>query len=338
MLNWRKEFGADTILEDFEYEERDEVLQYYPQGYHGVDREGRHIYIEMLGRAHPSKLMGITSAGRYLKYHVQEFEKALNEKFPSCSIAEKRRICSTTTNLDIHGLTLHRLYAVKAGKQLDSELALCGVEYVLEERAAVLLRASDSYHFIIMRGWKKKVLQYCDASIGFHNFGEKAIETFQEMIRIGIHPSNSTFTSLLSACSHSGLIDEGCVYYDHMFSKYQVQPETEHYVCMVHMLGRAGKLREAYDFINNLPLASPQPGVWGALLSSCSYHGDVDMGREVAHIFFALEPENVSYYVALCNMYVAAGRWEEAVELRTLIHDKQLKKPAGYSVIDVGLR
>ncbi|KZV27832.1 pentatricopeptide repeat-containing protein mitochondrial-like [Dorcoceras hygrometricum] len=129
-----------------------------------------------------------------------------------------------------------------------------------------------------------------------------------------------------------------CVYYDHMFSKYQVQPETEHYVCMVHMLGRAGKLREAYDFINNLPLASPQPGVWGALLSSCSYHGDVDMGREVAHILFALEPENVSYYVALCNMYVAAGRWEEAVELRTLIHDKQLKKPAGYSVIDVGLR
>ncbi|KZV31730.1 pentatricopeptide repeat-containing protein mitochondrial [Dorcoceras hygrometricum] len=176
------------------------------------------------------------------------------------------------------------------------------------------------------------------SAYGFHNFGEKAIETFQEMIRIGIHPSNSTFTSLLSACSHSGLVDEGCVYYDHMFSKYQVQPETEHYVCMVHMLGRAGKLREAYDFINNLPLASPQPGVWGALLSSCSYHGDVDMGREVAHILFALEPENVSYYVALCNMYVAAGRWEEAVELRTLIHDKQLKKPAGYSVIDVGLR
>ncbi|XP_073275221.1 pentatricopeptide repeat-containing protein At4g19220, mitochondrial [Primulina huaijiensis] len=176
------------------------------------------------------------------------------------------------------------------------------------------------------------------SAYGFHSFGKKAIETFYEMIRLGIHPSNSTFTSLLSACSHSRLVDEGCMYYDHMFSKYRIQPETEHYVCMVDMLGRSGKLREAYDFIKNLPLKSPQPGIWGALLSSCSYHGDVDMGREVARILFALEPENVSYYVSLCNMYVAAGRWEEAVELRTLIHDKQLKKPAGYSVIDVGLR
>nr|AYM00617.1 pentatricopeptide repeat protein [Salvia miltiorrhiza] len=176
------------------------------------------------------------------------------------------------------------------------------------------------------------------SAYGFHNFGSRAIETFNDMIRSGGRPTSGSFTSLLSACSHAGLVDEGLAYYECMMSRFKVAPAAEHHVCVVDMLGRSGRIREARDFIEHLPSRGEAAGVWGALLSACSYHGDVEMGREVAEILFSMEPENGSYYVALCNIYVAAGKWEEAVELRSVIHDKHLKKQPGYSFIDIGLR
>ncbi|KAJ6338925.1 hypothetical protein OIU76_008397 [Salix suchowensis] len=104
MLNWRREYGVDSIIRDFVYDEYEDVQSYYPHGYHGVDKEGRPVYIERTGKIEPSKLMSVTTVERFLKYHVQGFEKAFTEKFPACSIAAKRHIDSTITILDVHGL------------------------------------------------------------------------------------------------------------------------------------------------------------------------------------------------------------------------------------------
>jgi pentatricopeptide repeat protein len=172
------------------------------------------------------------------------------------------------------------------------------------------------------------------AGYGMHGFGNNAITTFNEMRQAGIEPDEVSFISILYACSHSGLLDEGWRFFNVMQDECNVKPKLEHYACIVDLLARSGKLAMAYKFIKSMPI-EPDATIWGALLSGCRIHHDVKLAEKVAEHVFELEPENTGYYVLLANTYAEAEKWEEVKKLRQKIGRRGLKKNPGCSWIEV---
>eukprot|EP01018_Ginkgo_biloba_P037427 Gb_17092 [translate_table: standard] len=175
------------------------------------------------------------------------------------------------------------------------------------------------------------------AGYGMHGHGEDALETFTKMQQTGMKPTHITFVCVLSACSHAGLVDEGRHFFDCMSRDYCITPKVKHYACMVDLLGRAGHLDEAQDFIKNMPLEA-DASVWGALLGACRIHYNIELGEYVAGHLFDLEPENAGYYVLLSNIYAAVGRWDDVAKVRTMMRDRRVKKTPGCSFIEVNNR
>lgn len=169
---------------------------------------------------------------------------------------------------------------------------------------------------------------------GIHGNGRVSLKLFNDMLNAGVKPDHVTFLSLLAACSHSGLVDEGKTYFHMMEQEFGIKPVLKHYGCMVDLLARAGGLETAYQFIKNMPL-QPDASVWGALLGACRVHGNVELGKLASDNLFEVDPENVGYYVVLSNIYANYGKWEGVNEVRSLARDKGLKKTPGWSSIDL---
>uniref|UniRef100_A0A2C9VW50 DYW domain-containing protein n=2 Tax=Manihot esculenta TaxID=3983 RepID=A0A2C9VW50_MANES len=171
------------------------------------------------------------------------------------------------------------------------------------------------------------------AGYAAHGCGKDAIELFELMVREGAVLDHVTFTHLLSACSHSGLVKEGKYYFEIMSKVYGVELRVDHYSCMVDLLGRSGLLDEAYKLVKSMPL-EPNSGVWGALIGACRVYGNVELGKECAEQLIALDPSDSRNYIMLSNMYSAAGQWRNASKVRVLMKEKNLIRNPGCSYIE----
>ncbi|XP_027364305.1 pentatricopeptide repeat-containing protein At5g16860-like [Abrus precatorius] len=170
--------------------------------------------------------------------------------------------------------------------------------------------------------------------LGSHGFGFDALKCFYLMIEKRVQPNSVTFLSLLSACSHSGLVSEGCNIYYSMKWCFGIEPALDHHTCIVDLLGRCGLLKEALAIILKM-IIQPDSRIWGALLAASRIYGNKKFGEYAALRLLELEPNNAGYYTLLSNVKASVGRWNEVEELRRVMSERDLKKKPGWSCIEV---
>ncbi|XP_068643943.1 putative pentatricopeptide repeat-containing protein At1g68930 [Aristolochia californica] len=169
---------------------------------------------------------------------------------------------------------------------------------------------------------------------GYAQFGKakETIELFERMLREGLRPDGVTFIGVISACSRAGLVEKGCQYFQSMVEDHGISPLDDHYTCMIDLFSRAGKLKEAEDFIKQMPC---QPDVigWATLLSSCRLHGNMEIGKWAAESLLVLDPQNPVSYILLSSIYASKKKWEDVANLRRRMRDLRVRKEPGCSWI-----
>ncbi|KAM7263546.1 hypothetical protein ACFE04_001229 [Oxalis oulophora] len=175
------------------------------------------------------------------------------------------------------------------------------------------------------------------AGYGSHGSVKEALSLFLQMTEAGLKPDDITFASLLSALSHTGLVEEGRHWFNLMVSEYNIKPSEKHYVCMVDLLARAGKVEEAYEMIKSID-TEPSLAIWAALLSGCHNHRKLVIGEKVARKILELNREDLGIHALVTNFFAMGKNWEEVAGVRKIMKYSEFKKVPGYSAVEVNGR
>lgn len=228
------------------------------------------------------------------------------------------------------GSSLHG-YAIKAG-------LLSGSVYVGTALLNFYAKCGDaeSARVIFDEMGEKNTITWSAMIGGYGIQGDcsMSLELFGDMLKEKLEPNEVIFTTILSACSHSGMLGEGWRYFNTMCQVYNFVPSMKHYACMVDLLARAGRLEEALDFIEKIPIQL-DVSLLGAFLHGCRLHSRFDLGEVAVRRMLELHPDKACYYVLMSNLYASEGRWSQANQVMELMKQRGLAKLPGWSLVDI---
>ncbi|KAJ0712394.1 putative tetratricopeptide-like helical domain superfamily [Helianthus annuus] len=265
--------------------------------------------------------------------HVQALEmfdemQSLGEQPDEVTMLSLVTACTDSGDLDI-GEKIHRAVLDLGGGELSILLGNALID--MYAKCGNIDKAFKIFHSM-----KEKVVTTWNSIIGglaFHGHSEEAIRIFNEMCRLKLKPNDISFVGVLVACSHAGRVEEGREYFRLMREKYNIEPNVRHYGCMVDLLGRAGLLKEAFEFVDKMEI-KPNAIIWRTLLGSCRIHNDVELGRRANEELVKLRWGESGDYVLLSNIYASQGEWVGAQSVRKVMDDKGVRKEAASSLVD----
>ncbi|EPS71093.1 hypothetical protein M569_03667, partial [Genlisea aurea] len=251
--------------------------------------------------------------------------QAEGEKPDRHTLSSILSVCADSVEYNL-GMQIHQLVI----KLVIPDVPLNNSLITMYARSGAILEATLLFDNM---GIHKDVISWNSMIGGYasHGNADMALELFESMKLHKITPTYITFISVLSACARSGLVEEAKSYFRSMISDFGIEPTVEHFASLVDVVGRYGKIEEAMDIINGMGAVEADKGVWGALLGACRVHRNVEIARISGEALMKLEPQSSGPYILLYNMYVEAGKWNEADEIRIVMEKKNIKKERGYS-------
>ncbi|XP_050376818.1 pentatricopeptide repeat-containing protein At3g47530 [Argentina anserina] len=234
--------------------------------------------------------------------------------------------CANMNALEL-GERVHRYIE---GRGYGDATNLCNALLTMYSRCGCLDKAYEVFKGMPGRNvvsWSAMI-----SGLAVNGYGRDAVDAFCEMQRLGVLPDEQTFTGVLSACSHCGLVDEAMDIFDRMSREFGVVPNVHHYGCIVDLLGRAGRLDQAYQLIMAMDV-KPDPKIWRTLLGACRIHKYETLGERVVDHLIELKAQEAGDYVLLMNIYSTAENWEKLAKLRKFMKEKSIQTTPGCSTI-----
>ncbi|KAJ4957201.1 hypothetical protein NE237_013984 [Protea cynaroides] len=306
-----------------------------------------HMYIELLCLTNAEKIFhGMVAEERDLITWTTMISGYLHYKLKNQALATFRSMFwehqgNASLDVVILAAVIPALQSLRQGKEIHcfaiknghvkhnvfiiSSLLHMYAEYGAIEYATKIFQRIEQRNVVV---WTAMIVGYAK-----HGRCEDCLRLFDEMrLQAEVMPNQLTFMGVLTACSHAGLVEKAQECFKCMTQEYGLMPDLHHYAAMVDMLGRAGRLREALNFIEAMPMKPSSP-IWGSLLAYCCLHQDMNLGQEVAKIVLGIEPDNPGNFVLLSNMLAQEQKWDDASMVREAMKCLGLKKVPGCSLV-----